>query len=39
MAKVQIPGLLKELNILGIGAGPAALNVVDAHLIQSAGNV
>src|SRR5205807_4798818 len=34
----EVPGLREECLVLGIGAGPAALNVVDAELVQLAGD-
>ena len=39
MLETVIAGTLKELVVLGVGAGPAAFDVIDAELIQFLGDV
>ena len=36
--QAEAPGLLKELHLLGVGGGIAALDVVHAQLIQAPGD-
>ena len=38
MVQVELGGALEELLVLGVAAGPAALNVIDTELIQLLGN-
>ena len=36
--RVELGGAREEFLVLGIGAGPAALNVIDTQLVQFLGN-